>query len=1029
MVSELDFPFNHLNLDDEIFQEEILPFDLYNEIVFEPTNYDRSERDENLNSNLIITDREIDYDHSRLNSCKYFDKFQNSFILPNSFFVLFSNIRSFSKNFSYFSHSYLDTETHLPNIIGLCETRIQKSVESIYSFPGYNLIFNSNSYNRGGLLFLVKSSIQYEILEDLNFSLDYIESLFIKIKFNGSELIVGNIYRRPGSNFSSFMSSLEFILNRIGNGRCMIGGDFNLDLIKYESANHVKNYVDTFYGFSYCSLINRPTRVSSHSATIIDHLWTNCTNLSSNSGILLTDASDHFSPFASVDIQNVETQNEQSWFSYRNVDGIDEDEFRNDLFNRIENIDFDCDLHDTNYLLSRLTSEIKLTMDVHCPLIVKSQQNLTRNKNPWYTNEIGVMIRAKNRLYKKFVKRPITYGNEYRILRNRLNNKLDSAKKTYFQNRFTRNRNNSKKSWGVLNEILNRKRKSSLCGSLLINNCLTSDKNLIAEHFNNYFSCIGTTLAQTIPNSRKNFSEFLSGHHSNSLFFSPIGTEEILSSIKSLNPTSSGNDGISGKIMKICAPVIAYPISEIFNHCLNVGYFPDSLKIAKVIPLHKANDPTLATNYRPISLLNCFGKLFEKLIFKQLSSFLDENEILTNMQNGFRKGRNVDISISNLMKNVVEGIDKNEFGLAVFLDFKKAFDLVDHQILLEKLKFYGIRGTALDLFRSYLQNRISFVSLDNVNSVESNINIGVPQGSTLGPLLFLVFINDIINSSSKLRFNLFADDTSLYLSHKNISDLYRTVNEELLNVLDWINANGLCLNFSKTIYLLFAGKKKVHRYPSLYFGIYEIERKNSTRFLGLIIDEKLNWIPHIDQIASKLSRILGILFKIRNYLNSQTLLTIYYSFVFPYLKYGIIFWSACSVVQFNRIFVLQKKILRCINFKGYLAHTEGLFKKNSILKLMDLRRFEMCKFVYVELHVTQLFNLRSHFHLHSYWTRNRSNLLPNISRTRIASNFVLTIGIQFFNSLDVSIKSAPNSSSFKFRLRNCLLNQYLSETV
>ena len=178
------------------------------------------------------------------------------------------------------------------------------------------------------------------------------------------------------------------------------------------------------------------------------------------------------------------------------------------------------------------------------------------------------------------------------------------------------NKNNSKKSWGVLNEILNRSKKSSLCGSLLINDCLTSDKNQIAEHFNQYFSNIGTTLAQNIPNSTRNFSDFLSGHYPDSLFFSPVGIEEILRSIRSLNPTSSGNDGISGKIMKLCAPVIAYPLSEIFNNCLNLGYFPDSLKIAKVIPLHKANDPTLASNYRPISLLNCFGKLFEKLIYR-----------------------------------------------------------------------------------------------------------------------------------------------------------------------------------------------------------------------------------------------------------------------------------------------------------------------------------------------------------------------------------------------------------------------------
>ena len=217
--------------------------------------------------------------------------------------------------------------------------------------------------------------------------------------------------------------------------------------------------------------------------------------------------------------------------------------------------------------------------------------------------------------------------------------------------------------------------------------------------------------------------------------------------------------------------------------------------------------------------------------------------------------------------------------------------------------------------------------------------------------------------------------------------------------------------------------------PTLYFGNHVIENKNSTRFLGLIIDDKLSWTQHIDQTANKLAKILGIIFKIRNYLNSKTLLTIYYSFVFPYLKYGIIFWSACSLDQFNRIFVLQKKILRCINFRGNYAHTEGLFKKCRILKLVDIKKFEMCKFVFIDLNVTHLFNFRSHIDIHNHLTRNRYNLVVNFARTRIASNFVLNIGLQFFNSLEITIKSSPNIYTFKYRFRNFLLNQYFSVSI
>ena len=242
MVSHFEFPFNHLNLDGELFHDEQLPFDAYSEIIFEPTNYSRSERDENF---FNISDGEIDYDHGRLSSCNYSENLQSANVSSNNFFVFFfSNIRTYSKNFPYFSHSYLESETVLPSLIGLCETKIGKSIENIHNFSGYNLVFNSSSSSKGGILFLVKSSVRYEIIDEFNLSLDSIESLFIRINLNGSDLIVGNIYRRPGSNFLEFMHSFETILHRIGNTKCLIGGDLNLDLLKYKSSSHVKTLVD-----------------------------------------------------------------------------------------------------------------------------------------------------------------------------------------------------------------------------------------------------------------------------------------------------------------------------------------------------------------------------------------------------------------------------------------------------------------------------------------------------------------------------------------------------------------------------------------------------------------------------------------------------------------------------------------------------------------------------------------------------------------------------------------------------------------
>ena len=250
--------------------------------------------------------------------------------------------------------------------------------------------------------------------------------------------------------------------------------------------------------------------------------------------------------------------------------------------------------------------------------------------------------------------------------------------------------------------------------------------------------------------------------------------------------------------------------------------------------------------------MTCFGKLFEKIIHSQLYNFFEVNEILNKHQSGFRKKFSVDTSITNLLKNIIHGIDRNNFGLCVFLDLKKAFDLVDHEILLSKLSFYGIRGIANDLFRSYLLNRVSYVSLDNFESECVETNLGVPQGSILGPFLFLIYINDIVNSSTRLKFNLFADDTSLYFTHENLHSLYNIVNVELDFVYNWILANKLCLNFDKTVYLLFSGRKIIDSIPDLRMGNNLIIKKNYTKFLGVFLDDKLCWNFQIDHISNKL---------------------------------------------------------------------------------------------------------------------------------------------------------------------------------
>ena len=350
--------------------------------------------------------------------------------------------------------------------------------------------------------------------------------------------------------------------------------------------------------------------------------------------------------------------------------------------------------------------------------------------------------------------------------------------------------------------------------------------------------------------------------------------------------------------------------------------------------------------------------------------------------------------------------------------------MVDHEILIGKLEYYGVRGHALELFKSYLTNRKLFVQLNKVSSKFSNICRGVPQGSTLSGLLFLLFINDVVNSSNKLFFNLFADDTSIYLKDKNLSALYDVMNEELVKVSNWLTANKLSLNVSKTTYILFKGKKKIRDIPQLYLFGNPISKVDSMKFLGILIDENINWKPQAKFVIGKLSRMIGVFSKIGENLNLSSLKTLYFSFIQPSLQYGINFWFPVSKDLQNKIFRLQKKAVRLINKSSFSAHTEPLFSKNKILKLKDLYYLETCKFIHQEVNFCNNFNLVRQSSLHNYSTRFNSNIVPRSLRTKYGSNFILCRGVNNYNNLSTEMKTLDTMRKFKCCLKLSLLSEY-----
>ena len=357
-----------------------------------------------------------------------------------------------------------------------------------------------------------------------------------------------------------------------------------------------------------------------------------------------------------------------------------------------------------------------------------------------------------------------------------------------------------KKTWSILKGIINKKKSLQIQSRFKLNDgSVTTDKTIICEKFNNFFIGVGPTLANKIPQQSRTPSSYLGNSLINSMFLVPVSIEEITSMIKGLKNSAPGHDDITADALRLCLPSITSPLVYILNLSLSQGVFPDELKIANVIPLYKADDRMCFNNYRPVSLLCILSKVFEKVMYNRLISFLEFNKILIENQFGFRKKCSTYMALAVLIDKVLKSLESGDYMIGVFLDFSKAFDTVDHDILLKKLCHYGIRDTGLKWFQSYLSERKQYVTYNDTKSSIKSIRCGVPQGSILGPLLFLIYINDLVSVCQHTMPILFADDTNLFINGDNLLQMVQTLNAELDNISNWLKANKLSLNVKKKL--------------------------------------------------------------------------------------------------------------------------------------------------------------------------------------------------------------------------------------
>ena len=986
--------------------------------------------------------------------CKYYEveDFLKKVENYSDFFSSLSlNIRSFSGKLNEFK-DFIDEISFKDfsfSVIGLQELwNIPEYLNTDIS--GYHPLTcklrksNENGKNNigGGVGFYINDEFDFEVLDSISIFEDKVfESIFVKIKTDKNKFkIVGNIYRPPGNIVKDSANKIEEILFKIKNDKVLckadeiqIMGDFNINLVKYTTHEPTSNFVDTLLSHDQLPLISLPSRITASSSTLIDNIFTNKMQECYDSGLIYCFLSDHLPVFYISKLGKESNREEKKTFTTRDFSESNKANFRADL----ELINWNSLFYEDNpkTAFNMFEKKVDECFEKSFPSKDKTFNKKNMPREPWMTHAILISRKTKNKLAAKKVKNPTEKNlNAYKEFNKMYRSVIRKAKANYYDEKFKEYSKNIKQTWAVLNELLNVKKSSQKIPDIFIDNGkIYSGYEEVTEGFNDFFSSIGSKLADKIPPSKNDFESYLGRPIEENFVFANITEDIVMDTLKLLkSKNSSGSDKISTKLLKEIMPSIIIPVVYLFNLSIRTGYVPESYKCARVIPIYKSGSRNEFTNFRPISLLSSFSKLLEKIIAKQMFGFLNKHDILYNFQFGFRPKHDTNQPIIHFLDKIYSALNKDvpEYTLGIFLDLKKAFDTVPKSILLRKMSHYGFTGIANKWFESYLSNRTQYVSINGFDSSCRSVDFGVPQGSVLGPLLFLLYINDLPNAT-ELFTSLFADDTGLLLSSPDLESLFSKVNEELAKAADWFCANKLTLNVSKTKYLIFRSKN-MPIFPDkfkLKIGDEYIERigENCTeeffKFVGMRLDEFLSWDHHTKHVSNKITSANFALNQVKNVLPFHVRKLVYNSLIRCHIEYGILAYAGGNSKGVKKIKTLQKRSVRLVAGKSRVAHTDPIFARLNILKAEDL--FKLNTGIFLHKYINNILPVSFKDMFTPLSNPNRThNFKLEKTFCKYLDSFPKVTLPKTWNNFRLDLKSSKSVNSFKRNFQSDALFEY-----
>ena len=950
----------------------------------------------------------------------WFDQVRSNF--PKDFLISYLNVNSLR-----FKIHEIREKAQQADILGIAETKIDCTYpDAQFQLPGFRLYRKDRTDRGGGLVTYVRSDLPSRRLKDME--LNSIESIVLEIQFNNNtRLLVAMLYRPPNSSNELFQIEMTNFLDRAYQNYDYIWllGDLNYDMLHREKSKHL---VDLCDNFNLRQLITEPTNSTIHGNTLIDVIITNCPRKCTSSGALYTGASDsHSLIYVTTSLRAPRLA--KKTVTYRNYKNFQAESFIKDLEYIPTSVTSVFNDPSDNYWA--YLSMVKDVVDDHAPL----KTIKTRAKEvPFMNRPLKQAIRKRKRLHKRYQMFPTnTSWEKYRLQRNKCVNIRRLSIRQYFYDKCKGGAKNTN-FWPTIKPFLTNKGATSTDDIMIkTDDKLLTDPQKVTDHMNDFYinitKDIGSQLEPAPQLTTETNTEYVTkcvdyfdNHPSimkirqktkmSNFTFRHTSKDEVIKVIRDLDQTkATGVDRLPAKLLKLSADSTSYHFTNIFNHMVDTSIFPSDAKLAEVTPAFKKEDSLKTKNYRPISILTASSKILERLMLRQYANFL--NTILDPRIAAYRQGYSCETVLFKLTEDWKSWLEKSETVGSMMVDLSKAFDCLPHKLLIAKMKAYGASTSSCALLWSYLSNRKQRVRINGVHSEWRTLSKGVPQGSIMGPALFNLFMNDIVFVLSQAEIYNYADDNSISVHAKTRNEAISRLREETKNLTTWFDQNDMEANPGK-YQSIFLKDSKAETRAHIGIGETTIVSSPSVKLLGVNLDENLDFNLHTKELCRKAGAQLNVLQRLSKYLDLDSRMTIFKSFIASHFKYCSIVWHSCGIQNTNKLEKLHYRALRFV-YMDFSSSYIDLLLKAELPTLETSRKRQILKEVFKSVNKLSPQMLWGIFQEKNtpYNLRSKRNLSVSHCRTtRYGLNCVSHIGAALWNQLPNKAKELKDFKDF-----------------